>query len=391
MRRLLTVGLVVSLFAASVTSANAFGGRRSRGCNTGCNTGCNSGCGGSACGTYNSCGGGFQYGGGYVDACGTSGAAMTYTEQTITAYRPVMKTRTVPRTINKVVGKTVQEPYTYTEMVQEVTPQKRTETYYITQTKQVPYKYTVNVPVMTPQKQMQTVNNTVTKQVPYTYNVTVPVMTQQKQMQTFYTCVPQQITEQRPVCRTVRSQCVDPCTGCCHNFCHNVTEMQTCTRTVMQSVPQTREVMVNVCNYQTEQRQGTRTVCETVPAQQEVTVNVCTWKTEEREGTRLVCETVPQTREVTYNVVSYKPVQKSAYRQKVEYENVQETVNVTENYTEMEAYQTTVRVPSGACGTGYVANNYCGDAGYGCRDNRGCGFFGGMRGGCGMSLRRGCN
>src|SRR5262249_48765725 len=144
MKRMVWAGMVVGVWAAVVTPADAHGLRRSR------------------CGGGSSC----VACAGMTGGCG--GAGKGYGEQALTAYPPVYKQRTVPTTINRVVSKVVEEPYKYTEMVQEVTPQKRMETYYTTQTKQVPYTYSVSVPVVTPQKRMETYYTTQTKQVPYT-------------------------------------------------------------------------------------------------------------------------------------------------------------------------------------------------------------------------------
>src|SRR5262249_2229265 len=140
----------------------------------------------------------------------------------------------------------------------------------------------------------------------YSYVVNVPVITQQKQLQTFYTCVPQEVVRQVPVCRMVPTSVVDPCTGCTKTVCQPVSELRQVRSVVMQSLPQTREVMVNVCNYQTEMRQGRRVVYHMVPQTREVMVNVCNYQTETRQGTRTVCEMVPQTREVMVNVCNYQ-------------------------------------------------------------------------------------
>src|SRR5262245_57620975 len=108
----------------------------------------------------------------YAASC----TAPAYEERTVTAYRCEVKTRTVERTIHRLVTKEVEVPYTWTEMVAETTPQKRTETYYTTVTKEVPYTYMVSVPVTTPEKRTITEHVCVTKEVPYTYTVNVPVM-----------------------------------------------------------------------------------------------------------------------------------------------------------------------------------------------------------------------
>jgi hypothetical protein len=76
----------------------------------------------------------------------------------------------------------------------------------------------------------------------------------------------------------------------------------------------------------------------------------------QRTGTRTVCETVPQTREVTVNVTTMQPVQRTGTRLRVVQETVQETVNVTQTYCERVPYTYTVRVPVGG---GYGAGAGC--------------------------------
>jgi hypothetical protein len=66
-----------------------------------------------------------------------------------------------------------------------------------------------------------------------------------------------------------------------------------------------------------------------------------------------VAETVPQTREVVVNVTTMQPVQRTGTRLRVVQETVQETVNVTQTYCETVPYTYTVRVPiGGAPGAG---------------------------------------
>jgi hypothetical protein len=68
---------------------------------------------------------------------------------------------------------------------------------------------------------------------------------------------------------------------------------------------------------------------------------------------RTVTETVPQTREVVVNVTTMQPQQRTGTYSRVVQETVQETVNVTQTYTEMVPYTYTVRVPvGGALGEG---------------------------------------
>src|SRR5262245_29281665 len=50
-------------------------------------------------------------------------AEVSYAEQTVTAYRSEVRTRTVERTVTRVVPKQVAEGYTYPELVAVTTPQ----------------------------------------------------------------------------------------------------------------------------------------------------------------------------------------------------------------------------------------------------------------------------
>jgi hypothetical protein len=274
-------------------------------------------------------------------------------EQTVTAYRPEIRTRVVNRQVQRLVTREVEESFTYTEMVTVSTPTKRTVTTYVPRTREVPYTYSVSVPVITPVKRTVTEYVSRTREVPYTYSVSVPVITPQKQIQTYYTCVPQEVICSVPVCRMVSCPVVDPCTGCVTMCSRPVVEMQAVKKVVMRSVAQTREVTVNVCRYEMQQRSGTRTVCEMIPQHREVTVNVCRYEMQQRSGTRTVCEMVAQSHEVTVNVLSCKPVERTGKRKRLVCDTVTETVPVTECYTVMVPYVCTVRVPACVPGCGY--------------------------------------
>lgn len=122
----------------------------------------------------------------------------------------------------------------------------------------------VNVPVWTTQKQIITVNRTVAR------------------------CVERDVTtcQMVPVCVT------DPCTGCTHTCCKPVTCVQKVRCTVLECVPEQREICVRCCSY----RQETRNIqcrrvycecrpetvvrkvryCEMVPCQTTIRVPVCT-------------------------------------------------------------------------------------------------------------------
>jgi hypothetical protein len=305
-------------------------------------------------------------------------AMPAYTEQKVTAYKAVVKTREVKRDVMRMVTKDIQEPYTYWECVATTTPEKRVDTIHKLVTKEVPVSYTVSVPVVTQEKRKVTVMTNVSKEVPfthtvcvpvvtqekrkvtvmtnvskevpYTYTACVPVVTRQKVKQTVMTCVQEEVVRQIPVCRMASVQCVDPCTGCVYTVCRPVTEMQTIKGMVSRWVPTEREVEADVTTWKHEERKGTRLVWECVPQEREVLVNVCTWQQQERKGTRLVCETVPEKREYTVNVVRYQNVEKKGTRTRRVCEWVKETVPVTETYTEWVAYETTVQVPTFAPG-----------------------------------------
>src|ERR1700691_5051333 len=100
------------------------------------------------------------------------GYETTWVEQTVTAYRTECKTQLVPVVVDKVVSKTIEEPYKYTELVPVTIPEKQTVTTYSTECKtqlvpvvvdkvvsktiEEPYKYTELVPVTIPEKQTVT-------------------------------------------------------------------------------------------------------------------------------------------------------------------------------------------------------------------------------------------
>jgi len=322
--------------------------------------------------TVDSVQGGCGSWGGYGAPCYAPCVQVAYVEQVVTAYRPVWKQRQVPSTVYRVVTNEVEETVNTTVLEQKVTPEKRKQTvyrpmtkevpykytvqvpytaqekvkerYYNTVAREVPYKYTVQVPYTAQEKVKERYYNTVAKQVPYKYNVQVPVVTQEKRVITEYTCVPQEVVSNVTVCRRIPVPVVD-CCGCCRTICQTVTEVVPVRSVVMQSVAQNREIMVNVCNYRTEERAGAYTVYETVPAEREVVVNVCRYRNEERVANRIECYTATEEQEVVVNVVSYVSVPRSYKVKRLVCNTVAEQVVVSQGYCEMEAYQTTVRVP----------------------------------------------
>ena len=108
--------------------------------------------------------------------CEAAPCAVTYEEREVTLYKVETKTRVVEREVSRPVTKEIEVPYTWTELVSETHPEKRTVNYCETITKEVPYTYTVCTPVVTPEKRTVMTCKTVTKEVPYTYTVCTPVM-----------------------------------------------------------------------------------------------------------------------------------------------------------------------------------------------------------------------
>ena len=284
--------------------------------------------------------------------CAPADCNVTWVDKEVTTYRCETKTKVVPTVVNRVVTKCVAEEYKYTVMVPETTQVKRTITVNKCVTKEVPYTYNVCVPVTTQEKRTVTVNKCVTKEVPYTYTVCVPVTTQEKRTVTTYKCVPEVVT-QKVACKTWVAAACDSCDDGCRKSCFRrcsspagqwVCEYKDVQVTVNKSVPVTQEVLVNVCKYENQQKQGTRLVSEVVAESKEVLVNVCRYETQQKQGTRCVVEMVPETREVLCNVTTCKPVEKVGTRNRLVCETAQETVNVTQCYTETVPVKSIVKV-----------------------------------------------
>jgi hypothetical protein len=227
------------------------------------------------------------YAPGYTAACAP--VTVTYVDQVMTGYRPVMKSKKVDVMVTRMVTKEYTEKVKYTEMVPKSKKEKRTAVTYRCITESVPVTYHVNVPVITPVKTKQTV----------------------------WTCVPTEVVENVTVCRMVPCQVVDPCTGCVRTVCQRVTDVQPVKRVVMRPVS----------------------------TEQDVVINQCTWKSEERKGTRLVPKMVEDRRDYEVDVWYCEPVQKDGVRTYYRCEPVQEKATVTQYYCEYEQYQYTVRVP----------------------------------------------
>jgi hypothetical protein len=273
------------------------------------------------------------------------GYETAWVEQTVTAYRAECKTQLVPVVVDKVVSKTIDEPYKYTELVPVTVPQKQTVTTYKCVAKEVPYTYTVHAQIVTPEKRSITTYETVARQVPFTYTVKVPVVTAEKKLVTTYVSIPEEICKEVPVHKLAFVKEVDECSGHHHTRLRHVTTLKTVKSVVVHKVPETKEVIVNICSYRTEERTATKTICEKVPVTKEVTVNVCSYRAEQRTATRTVVEKVAESQEITVNVTKYQPVEKTGVVRRVVCEKVQETVTVAQTSKELVPYTTTIKVP----------------------------------------------
>jgi hypothetical protein len=125
--------------------------------------------------------------------------------------------------------------------------------------------------------------------VPITRTIMVPEMKQVERTICVCKLVPREVVRQVPVCVMVPTPCTDPCTGCTVTVCKPQTVLKEVRCCVLERVMEQRQVCVNVCTY--------RPVCETVQCR------------------RIVCDMVP--------------------------EKCMRTIR----YCEMEAFQTTVKVP----------------------------------------------
>src|SRR5205823_1289828 len=143
-----------------------------------------------------------------------------------------------------------QVPYSYVESVPVTTMQKQAQTFYTTVQRQVPYTYSVQVPVTVPVRQVRTVQRTIQRQVPYSWVESVPVTTVQRRVETYLARVPQTVTRTIPVKRKIQVEVCDPCTGEKRTVCKEICEYRPVSETILQSVPQTREVSVPVTTTQ---------------------------------------------------------------------------------------------------------------------------------------------
>ncbi len=212
-----------------------------------------------------------------------------YVDQKIIVYKPVYKTKTVPIDVKRLVPKIIEEPCRFIEMVSVMTPEKRIEKYYVC----------------------------VAKDVPFTYKVCVPTVHQEKRTVGYMDCVQREVTIRVPVCRPIYVQVYDPCTCCVQTVCKYITEF--------------KEVRCPVTVY--------------VPKTKDVTVNVPSIRIEDRLGTMKVLEIVPQSREVIVNVVSCVPIEKAGVTRRLVHETVIDRLHCVQTYCEMVPYEMCIRVP----------------------------------------------
>ena len=244
--------------------------------------------------------------------CTTAAAAPAkaepkYEDRVVTRYKAVTKEKEVEVCVNTMVAKDV--------------------------------KRTVMVPVTVKEKRKVIDCVPTWKEVECKYIELVPHVEKVKVKQTCIERHRKEIEETVPVCRLVRTQCVDDC-GRCYTKCERVTEMVKVKRCVVECVPVTREV--EVC----------RTVCDRV----------------DKTGKRKVCDYVRQEKEVEVCVVRCEPQERVC---KV-WECVQTKEKRKVSYCEMVPYQETIRVcVSPACDS-------CCDKGCGQRR-----IFGGLFNRCG--------
>src|SRR5262249_39170599 len=125
-----------------------------------------------------------------------------------------------------------------------------------------------------------TINRPIPREVvtPVKCGVLVPERTQVKRTMVVCGAVPKEIERDVPVCRMVAECVTDPCTGCTRTVCRPVTTMQRVRCTVMQSVPEQKEITVPVCNWKPveQTREVRRIVCDWKPETVTRKVSYCT-------------------------------------------------------------------------------------------------------------------
>ena len=283
--------------------------------------------------------------------------APQYVEQKVTAYRCVVREREVEVTVNRLVPREVEYKYVVNTMVNE--PVKRMVTRYECVPVERTFKTTVMEMVNVPEKRKVTEYVRAEREVEYKYIENVYNDVKEKKTITTYKCESHVVEECVPVCRKCLVRCPpDPCAcglAAClprYQWVTVVDQKKVC-RTVVTKTPVVQEVecVTRVCK--PVERTGKRTICELTPVEREVTVNVCKCVPVERTSKCTVLERRAINEEVTVNVCKCVPVEHTG--KKTVYDCVPTKTKVKQCYTEMEPYETTVRVaaacPTPDCGT----------------------------------------
>jgi hypothetical protein len=150
---------------------------------------------------------------------------VTYVEKEVTCFRPVVREREVPCVVNR--------PVFHTETVKQ------------------------------------------------TCTILVPEYHNEKRVVTYFRSVPREIECEALRCRAIPVTVCDPCTGCQYTTCRYETYVEKVKRTVLECVPEPREITVRVCSYRPQEMTY------------DVRRVVCEWKTETVVRKQYYCEMVP--------------------------------------------------------------------------------------------------
>lgn len=276
-------------------------------------------------------------------------SAPQFVEKRVTAYRCVNKEKEVEVIVNTMVPRQVEVKYTAYEMKSEPVRQRvvRYECFPV----EKEFRTTCMEMRMVEERRMIREYDKVMREVEYKYMEMVRGTTVVRKKVVNWKCDSHVVEEVVPVCRNVLVRCdADPCGGC-FSAClprfkvETVTEQRRVCRTVVTRTPIETEIECVVPTCTPVERTCKRMVCELKPRDREVVVNVCKPFPVEKIVRRCVMERRERIEECIVNVCKLVPVERTCM--KTVFDCKPERKMVKHCWTEMEPYETVVRVPVG--------------------------------------------
>jgi hypothetical protein len=276
-------------------------------------------------------------------------APVQFVEKKVTAYRCVNREKDVEVTVNTMVPRQVEVKYTAYEMKSEPVKQKVVRYELVPVEKE--FKTTCMEMRMVDEKRRVCEYEKVMREVEYKYMEMIRGQTTVKKKVVTWKCDSKVVEEVVPVCHKILVRCEpDPCAGCfaaCFpRFkCETVIENRKVCRTVVIRTPIETEVECIVPTCTPVERTGKRMVCELKPHEREITVRVCRAFPVDKIVKRCVTERREHVDECIVNVCKLVPVERKCLE--TVYDCKPEKKMVKKCWTEMEPYETVVRVPVG--------------------------------------------